>query len=77
MKEVTLKHDEYPNVFTVTTLEAGESKGWAGDRYVSRGPSVVMVEESAGGWYWEEYDVDDATPLKRLINLIDKGWASE
>jgi len=64
MKTLNYVHPESPVKMEVTILEEGDRKGWAlkedgSPRYFSSGAGMVVVEESAGGWYWNEYDHPD------------------
>jgi hypothetical protein len=77
MQHKQLKHDEYPSTFDIWRLEDGESKGWAGDKYVSHGPSIVIIESGVGGWFWEEYDNPSNKANERIQRIVDAGWYTE
>lgn len=77
MKEVEYTKKDSPLRITVWTLEKGECKGWAGDRYISNGPSIVFIEQGHGEWRWEEYDMGSKVALEKIGRIIDAGFQRE
>jgi hypothetical protein len=74
MQTFKFSHPDYPTTYTVTLLEKGESKGWAGDKYISQGPSTVIIEETPAQWIWTEYDNPAIKADERLFKLSELGW---
>ena len=77
MIEKTLTHPDWPTTFTVSTFEKGESKGWNGDKYVTHGPSIVILEVSNAEWNWTEYDNPSDKAEERLTRLTNNGWVEQ
>jgi hypothetical protein len=67
-------HPDHVTTYTVTLLQKGECKGWQDDRYVSHGPSAVVVTEQEGDWQWTEYDNPSIKADERLFKLSELGW---
>jgi hypothetical protein len=67
-------HPDHVTTYTVTCLQKGECKGWQDDRYVSHGPSAVVVTEQEGDWQWKEYDFPSYEVDELLLRLGDLNW---
>ena len=84
MKIARYTHPEYgeKQYYEITYLDKGEAREWfiredGRPRYGSYGLGAVIIWNSNGGWYWNEYDRDDPRVGKTVAELEKKGWKPE